>query len=181
MRSFQQFLYEFGDRPLPWTMQHNLEELIEATFVPPLGPDDEPCYYSVKMVLPWKGPPRNRDGKIIGPTPPPVWEFGFALVRPLTTRHSTAGAKKMPKGYYYTTTVNDSRSSLAVLSTVFAIFQHFLMVKKPDRVIFSGKDAGRQQLYRRFIQRFAQSSRFYTAREERPGFFAVTRAVTRKP
>lgn len=178
MHSFQQFLYEFGDRPQPWTLTVNLEDRVHAEFVPPLAPGDEPCHYSVVMgATQFTPPPPRRPGIPFWPTPsvPTEWEFGFSLVRPLTTRYPTTDAERRADGYHYETVVGDMRSSVAILSTVALIFQRFLLLKTPTRVIFTAKGDSRQRLYRRLVQRLSQINTGYTAREERPGFYVVTR------
>jgi hypothetical protein len=178
MTSFLSYLNEVGDRPYPWKITIDTHDWLSAKFYPDAPEGEEPFHYQVDMIVTEREtPPARRPGIPFNPIPPlPLeWEFGFGLVRPKNTKKSTVGARLHDTGYHYDTLVGDTKISLAVISTVSNIFQQFLRMKKPPRVIFSAKGDSRQRLYRRLMNRINTSIPGYSATEPTPGSYVVTR------
>jgi hypothetical protein len=175
--SFKEYLQEFGDRPFTWKITVDRFDSIAAQFSIPVPPGEEPMHYDVNMMVTKPGvPPVRRPGIPFVPIPPiPLeWEFGFSLVRPRNTKHSTVGTMLRNDGYHYGTIVGDTRMSVAILSTIANIFQQFMRMKNPTSVFFTAKEASRQRLYRRLAGRAGQLPN-YTSHEEGTGRFVITR------
>jgi hypothetical protein len=173
--SFSTFvLNEFGDRPYPYRITYDRHDYLAAVFTPPQADDAEPFHYEVSMVVTqWH--PRRPDSPL--PSLPEAWEFGFGLVRPRNTTHSTVGATLRNDGYHYDTLVGDipPSMSLSVFSTVGAIFQDFVRRSRAGRIIFSAKGDSRQRLYRRLVTRITTQMPAYRGREVSPGHYEVIR------
>lgn len=179
--TFSQFLVEFGDRPFPWKITRDTEDAVIARFDPPVAQGEEPFHYEVLMVA-TKWPPSTGRPSIPRLPPLPIeWEFGFGLVRPRDTQHSTVGAMLRDDGYHYDTLVGDVNISLAVISTVASIFTQFIRMKRPARVYFSAKGDSRVRLYRRLANKVSTTIPGYSAQEEKPGFWAITRTPRATP
>lgn len=172
--SFSEYLREFGDRPFTWKITADTSEYMTARFDPPMLPGEEPFHYEVFLVA-TKYPERKVRPGI--PTLPPLpieWEFGFALVRPSNTKYDRTSAELRDGKYYYDTLVGDTKMSLAVMSTIGAVFAQMLRMRRPVRVFFSAKGESRVRLYRRLAGRIASAVPGYSAKEEKPGYWAVT-------
>lgn len=172
--SFSEYLREFGDRPFTWKITADTSEYMTARFDPPIPSGEEPFHYEVFLVA-TKYPERKVRPGI--PTLPPLpieWEFGFALVRPSNTKYDRSSAELRDGKYYYDTLVGDTKMSLAVMSTIGAVFAQMLRMRRPVRVFFSAKGESRVRLYRRLAGRIASAVPGYSAKEEKPGYWAVT-------
>lgn len=173
--SFSEYLREFGDRPFSWKITADTHEYMTARFDPPIPAGQEPFHYEVFLVVTkWTERNKVRPGIPTLPPAPIEWEFGFALVRPANTKYDKTGADIRDGKYYYDTLVGDTKMSLAVMSTVGSIFVQMLRMRRPPRVFFSAKGDSRTRLYRRLASRVAAALPGYSAKEEKPGFWAVT-------
>jgi len=169
--TFSTFLREFGDRPFPWKITQDTYPHIQARFDPPLEHGEEPYHYVVTMwIIEWT---KVTPGRPAPPPTPTVWEFGFGLVRPKTTTHSTVGASLRNDGYHYEGIVGNIAHAHAVISTVANIFRAFLQRRQPLEVVFTAKDPSRQRLYRRLASRVASVLPGYVGREAPTGTYRV--------
>ena len=174
MQSFSDYLVEFGDRPYPWKIITDTDDVLEASFTPTLAAGEEPYFYVVTL----RGIERSKVTPGI-PGPPPVWkvwEFGFALIRPKQTTHSTVGAMLTSRGYHYGGgLVGTMTQSPAIISTVANIFLAFVRQRAPRAVVFSAKEPSRQRLYQRLVQRADQHLSNYRSVRGHAGEYRLER------